>query len=731
LLAESPGADQTELIAHLDRCAACQRTLETLAGADRALLDAASALSRTAYLGEPSLQRLLVDLETDASLTALYHPADRTAGLQALLRPPESPDTLGQLDSYRVSELLGQGAMGLVLKAFDPALKRWVAIKVQAPDLARDRVARQRFAREAQAAAAVHHPHVVTIHAVSEANGVPYFVMDYLAGGSLQDYLDRHGQLEWSTVARLGAEIASGLAAAHARGLVHRDIKPSNVLLGMEGSPGEPGPAKIGDFGLVRVADEARLTQTGTVTGTPMYMSPEQARCEPLDHRADLFSLGSLLYVLCTGREPFPAGSPIAVLRQVCEATPRPIRELNPAIPPWLAAIVERLHAKHPGDRFASAAEVAELLRYNLEHPEQPRPVPAPGAGRWMSRRTRRLAVAALLAGLLLLGAFGLSEALHWTHLTGWGGYDGTQANGVRLRTTLQRHKGTVWSVAYAPDGRTLATGEDDQVVRLWDAVTGEEKGDLPGHSGAVVAVAFAHSGNFLISGDSDGTLHVWDLATAQELPPLPHHSGNVRRIAISPDDRTVAVSSSAQGVELWDFATRTVRLTLAGHQSSILAIAFAPDGGSLATGDASGDIRLWSPADGMELASLHSDPFSVRALAFAPDSQTLAAAGTGDKDVKLWSIATREHLATLSGSENGVQIVAIVPDGRILATGSRDGLVRFWDLHSAQLLATVHAHQGSVLGLAFAPDSRTLATVGEDRLGKLWDLGSLLDARP
>jgi serine/threonine-protein kinase len=326
LTEESPAAGQAALIAHLDRCTDCQRTLETLAGANPALLRAASALERTTYVAEAPLRRVLDDLERDANLTIQSRPYHRTAWVRSLLRPGESHECLGRLDHYEVTELLGQGGTGLVLKALDPALKRWVAIKVLAPDLASDPVARQRFAREAQAAAAVRHENVILIHAVSESNGLPFFVMEFVAGGSLQDYLDRGESSDWRTAARLGAEIATGLAAAHARGLIHRDIKPSNILLQAEGTPTDPGIAKISDFGLVRITDESRLTQTGIVAGTPMYMAPEQALCEPLDARADLFSLGSVLYALCTGREPFPADSPMAVLRKVCETLPRPVQ---------------------------------------------------------------------------------------------------------------------------------------------------------------------------------------------------------------------------------------------------------------------------------------------------------------------------------------------------------------------------------------------------------------------
>jgi serine/threonine-protein kinase len=335
LLAEGLTAgEQAALITHLDACGACQQRLEELTGVAPGLLEAARSQPRHSYLSEVTLRRLLDHLQEDNRLTLPHALPGRAGWVQALMGPAGALVGLAGLEGYEVSEVLGQGAMGVVLKAFEPALKRWVAIKVLAPDLADDRLARQRFAREAQAAAAVRHEHIITIHAVSEARGLPFLVMEYVAGGSLQEYLDAQGPPDWRAVARLGAQVAAGLAAAHARGLVHRDIKPSNILLHGEAAPGHLGAARICDFGLARAAEEVRLTLSGTVVGTPMYMAPEQARCEAVDARADLFSLGSVLYALATGQEPFPPGNPMAVLRQVCEVVPRPVRELNPAVPP-------------------------------------------------------------------------------------------------------------------------------------------------------------------------------------------------------------------------------------------------------------------------------------------------------------------------------------------------------------------------------------------------------------
>jgi serine/threonine protein kinase len=294
------------------------------------------------------------------------------------LAPSQKPGSLGSLAHYEVLEVVGRGGMGVVFRAFDTKLHRVVAIKALAPQLATSSAARQRFVREARAAAAVTHDHIIAIHAVEDAGPVPYLVMQFIDGPTLQKKLDRTGQLPLKEILRIGLQIAEGLAAAHRHGLVHRDVKPANILLenGVE-------RVKITDFGLARAGDDASLTQSGVVAGTPMYMSPEQALGEPVDFRSDLFSLGSVLYAMCTGRPPFRAPSPVAVLKRVCEETPRPIREINPEVPPWLEELVVRLHAKALADRFASAREVADLLARHLaelQHSATPSP-PAPPAG--------------------------------------------------------------------------------------------------------------------------------------------------------------------------------------------------------------------------------------------------------------------------------------------------------------------------------------------------------------
>jgi len=244
------------------------------------------------------------------------------------LAPSQKPGSLGCLGHYEALEVVGRGGMGVVFRAFDTKLHRVVAIKALAPQLATSSAARQRFVREARAAAAVTHDNVLAIHAVEDQSPVPYLVMQFIDGPTLQKKLDRTGQLPLKEILRIGLQIAEGLAAAHRHGLVHRDVKPANILLenGVE-------RVKLTDFGLARAGDDARLTQSGVVAGTPLYMSPEQAQGEAVDFRSDLFSLGSVLYAMCSGRPPFRAPTAVAVLKRVCEAMPRPIREINPELP--------------------------------------------------------------------------------------------------------------------------------------------------------------------------------------------------------------------------------------------------------------------------------------------------------------------------------------------------------------------------------------------------------------
>ncbi len=273
------------------------------------------------------------------------------------LEPSEKPGFLGRLAHYDILDLIGRGGFGFVLKALDDKLQRIVAIKVLPIEMALVSNAQKRFLREARAAGAIRHENVVQVYGVEE-KPVFFLVMEFIPGGSLQQRLERDGPFSLEDTLRIGVQLAHGLTAAHDNGLVHRDIKPANILL-------ESGPdlrVKITDFGLARGIKDNSLTQTGWILGTPMFMAPEQAYGFMVDHRADLFSFGSVLFTLLSGKTPFPDGTADKVLRSITREEPTPLKEYVPDAPQWLCDIIEKLHAKEPVDRFQSAREVAELL---------------------------------------------------------------------------------------------------------------------------------------------------------------------------------------------------------------------------------------------------------------------------------------------------------------------------------------------------------------------------------
>ncbi len=333
---------------HLEICEHCRRQMETLADVQALVPDGPRAWGGD-QRASPALQRVIKQLQAI--------PVPGQSARLPFLQPTDRSGFLGKLGPYEIRREIGRGGMGVVFEGFDPALKRTVAVKVLSPLSAASEEARGRFLREAQSAAALEHENIVPVHAVDQAQGVPFLVMKYVAGESLTDRLDREGRLPFADVVRIGVQVARGLAAAHEKGLVHRDIKPANILLE------EPtGRARITDFGLAKAVGGESLTVAGTVAGTPEFMSPEQATGGVVDARSDLFSLGVVLYAGCTGASPFSSESPYTTLDRVRAEEPSPLSQVDPALPEWFCRVVQRLLAKNPQERIQSAAELAELM---------------------------------------------------------------------------------------------------------------------------------------------------------------------------------------------------------------------------------------------------------------------------------------------------------------------------------------------------------------------------------
>ncbi len=263
-------------------------------------------------------------------------------------------------DRYRLEALIGQGGMGLVYRACDEETGQPVAIKVLSPRPGLHDQER-RFRREFRALLGLSHPHVVSVYDYGQVEDRPFFVMEYVGGGDLRGLIEGHGgRLSHDALLPLAIQLCQALSYIHAQGVVHRDLKPENVLLATAQAPYQ---LKLTDFGLAQIAGpDVRLTQAGELLGTVLYMAPEQARSQVVDHRADLYALGIILYEILTGRHPFPGNDPVTILVQQIESAPTPPRQLLPLVPePW-QRLVLRLMAKSPADRFASAEEMLVIL---------------------------------------------------------------------------------------------------------------------------------------------------------------------------------------------------------------------------------------------------------------------------------------------------------------------------------------------------------------------------------
>jgi WD40 repeat protein/serine/threonine protein kinase len=715
-LAAVEAADAAQQAAILDReCASDPELRGRVEALLRAHQDPASILARPAVAplqavpesGQDESRKMTVAMSLSTGRDgskATVDPSDLR-----FLEPPTQPGALGRIGHYEVLEVLGQGGFGIVLRALDEALQRVVAVKVLAPQMAATSPARKRFLREARSYAAIRHENVVQVYAVEE-QPLPYLVMEFIPGETLQQMIDRTGPLEVPEVLRIGRQIAEGLAAAHATGLIHRDVKPANVLI--EGGPHQR--VKLTDFGLARAADDASISQSGLVAGTPLYMAPEQARGEVLDHRADLFSLGSVLYMMCTGRPPFRASSTLAIMKRVCEDTPRPIPEIIPEAPAFLCDLITRLHAKEPAERFGSAREVADLLEgyqaqlttYGKVDSVAVRP-PRP---KW----ARGLALAAVSA--VLIGSVAIIGVL----LSRSG--SGEPSNKWQRRSPVTAEElARLASPFDALDRKDLP---EEVMSRMFD---GADR--APPHLVAVLDVRPAHlsrpgrtswfaqdrEGKWLAV-PTETEVVLFDARTMAPVKILGSTPGRIYQVAFSPDGRQLAVGSWSDGdsAVVWDVQTGKQTLKLK-HQCDCWSIQFSPDGDRLLTVGEDHTPTVWDARSGAQLYRFPAQDQPVCAdVTFTADGKRIVTHTDGG-DVKVWDARTWGEVVTLEGPERVTEKrphwrhlpLAVSSDGKWLAAGSESGF-KVWATATwkEQCSASTPA-----TWLAFAPDGRTILT--------------------
>jgi serine/threonine protein kinase len=665
------------------------------------------------------------------------------------------------LGPYLLLERLGEGGMGRVFKARHQFMKRIVALKVLLKGSLPHPDAVERFHREVQAMGQLSHPNIVLAHDAAQIGPTLYLVMEYVDGVDLGRLVKRHGALPIGRACDYIRQAALGLQHAHERGLVHRDVKPTNLLLTrlghvvklvdlgialLERKTTEPAiaAALVPEYAEPTPSRNGELTCSGAVLGTPDYIAPEQAmNPHQADARADIYALGCTFYFLLTGQPPFPTGTQADKLLRQQHEEPPAVEQLRTDLPASVAAVLRRMMAKRPDDRFQTPAEAAQALAPFADVSEASGSliIDLDGQGHSTLDPREKTHVARPRPGLMRTPLHQLLAVLQ--RLPSFlGGRRGHAALGVLLGTLLAllvllpipphddsptgtastRHYGIVRSVCFNPDGSLAASGGADNTIRLWDTHSLREWGALGGHGDTVYALAFSKDGRYLISGGGDNTLRQWDVGTGREVRRFLGHTWFVNAVALSPDGLRMVSAGADKTARVWDISSGKELYRFTGHTGPVLSVAFSPDDRHILSADQDQAIWLWEAETGRVIHHFVGHTEAVWSVAFSPDASRIVT-GSEDRTLRLWDVKTGREIRRLLGHETAVLCVCYAPCGHRILSGGADGVLRLWDAKTGEELRAFKGHTDWIRSVAVSPDGLRAISGGRDRYVRFWTL--------
>lgn len=652
-----------------------------------------------------------------------------------------------RIGRFELLEVVGEGGFGIVYRARDHVLDRIVAVKVPRHGYFATHEELRRFIQEARAVSGLRHPGIVQVHEVTYDHDLPVLICDYVDGPNLEQRLTA-GRLDYREAAEIGLQVAEALAYAHQCRIVHRDVKPSNILLD------SGGRAMLADFGLARQGDpDFSLTVEGDVIGTLLYMAPEQAegRVDLVDGRADVYSLGAVLYHLVAGRPPFQ-GSKRMILHQLLFEELRPPRKLREFVPADLETIVMKATAKSPADRYATVGDLAaDLRRWLNDEPILARPADRlERAGRWCRRHPLEAALATIASSFLVIGVL-LASAWAWRE--GQARRRETAArheadsiaaesrrrlsrlylmNGVQSMRTGDSLSALPWlveSLALEPDLQPSRTARLRIGLLLHELPQLEQAFRVSGGIERMTTATSAPRGLLQLE---DGSLVLVDLDSGRQLKTF-HGPSRPLDARLTADGSTVAATTRDGFGLLWQTDGEDGEPIRLPHDGALTDLEWSPDGARLATASEDGSVRLWDARTGARLGTLeHADP--VVRITFRPDGLELAsatrAAERGSK-IHRWGPGMgteRAPTITIPGNPFGgpppvVRQLAYSPDGLHLATADTSGAVRLWESATGSPTNPSAVPLGVTESFAFSPDGRWLAAGCRDGVVRQWSV--------